>query len=85
MAKQKKLETKVLVTPSQVKFFDTTLGKTVKTGLYLMISGALTAIVNEATNNPNFLGAYTEMAIFMLNNIGLVAVKNLFDPTVKNA
>jgi hypothetical protein len=84
MAKQKKLETKVLVSPAQVKFFDTTIGKSVKTAIYLAISGALTAIVNEATNNPDFLGAYTQMAIFMLNNIGLVAVKNLFDPQTKN-
>jgi hypothetical protein len=85
MVKKKKLETKVLVEPVKVKFFDTTLGKTVKTGIYLAISGALTGIVTEATNNPDFLGQYTEMVIFMLNNVGLVALKNLFDPSVKNA
>lgn len=84
LEKSAKQESTELVSPSKVGFWDTTAGKSVKTSIYIGISALLTAIVNEATNNPTFLGEYTTLAIFFINNVGLVLLRNLFDPEVKN-
>lgn len=82
--KASKLKTKKVVPPAQVKFFDTTAGKSIKTLIYLCVSAVLTTIVTYLTDNPDFIGQYSEIAIFIITNVVLVALKNLADPQVKN-
>lgn len=72
-------ETKTLVTPERVKFFDTTVGKTVKTALYLAISAVVAGVLADIQNNPALFGVYTPIV-----NLVLVLVRNLASPTVKN-
>ncbi len=73
------VETTELTTPSQVGFWDTTVGKTVRASLYLGVSAVLAAVLADIQNNPELFGIYTPFI-----NLLLVAVKNLASPTVKN-
>lgn len=82
--KEKKLDATTQVIPSKVKFFDTSVGKTVKTLLFLAASAFLTAIQKQLATDPTFLGTYTDIALIIINNLVLVLGKNIVDPSVKN-
>lgn len=77
--KKQSLEATVPVAPSQVGFWDTTVGKTVRAALYLAVSAAVAAVLADIQNNPALFGVYTPFI-----NLVLVFIKNLASPTVKN-
>lgn len=68
------------VPASKVKFFDTTLGKTLKTTGFVVVSAAVGYWLSAVQGNPALFGVYTPIV-----NIVLVAIKNLVDPNVKDA
>lgn len=71
--------TEVLVSPAQVGFWSTTVGKTLRAAIYLAISAAIASVVANIQNNPLLFGVYTPFI-----NILLVALRNLVNPNVKN-
>ena len=79
MATPVKQETTVQVPPSQVKFWDTAVGKTARAAIYLAISAVVATVLADLQNNPTLFGVYTPII-----NLVLVAVKGLVDPSVKN-
>ena len=60
-------------------FFNTTVGKTVKTGIYIALSALIGYYVSVMKDDPNIFGPAT---IFI--NMGLVALKNALDPKTPN-
>ncbi len=60
-------------------FFNSTLGKAVKTALYLGASAGLGYLLTIITNSPQLLGVYAPIV-----NIVLVAAKNFADKSVPN-
>ena len=59
---------------------DTTVGKTVRTLVWVVISGAVMAAVSYITGHKEYFSPYT----VTLANVILVAGKNFLDPQVKN-
>ena len=60
--------------------FTTTVGKTIKTLIWIGISGAIAYLLKFLTDNPDLFNPVTVGII----NIVLVAGKNFFDPRIKN-
>lgn len=60
--------------------FNTTTGKAVKTLAWVIVSGAVTALIAFFTNHPDFFNPVFVGVI----NIVLVAIKNLADKDIKN-
>ncbi|MEM3077633.1 MAG: hypothetical protein QXW38_08470 [Candidatus Nitrosotenuis sp.] len=59
---------------------DTAVGKAIKVLFWVAISGAIAALLQFFTDNPNF---FTPPVVGIIN-VGLVALKNFVDPRVKN-
>jgi hypothetical protein len=59
---------------------DTALGRTVKVLVYVAISGAVTALIAFFADKPDLFNPYVVAGI----NLVLVALKNFFDPKVRN-
>lgn len=72
-------EATALASPSQVGFWDTTVGRTVRAAIYLAVSAALAGIIADINNDPQLFGQLTPII-----NVALVAVKNALSPNVKN-
>jgi hypothetical protein len=79
MAKTNKVEVTKKDVPSKAKFWDTTVGKTLRAAIYLAISAAVAGVIADIENNPQLFGQLTPLI-----NIALVAVKNFLSPSVKN-
>lgn len=60
-------------------FWGTTVGKTVKTAVYIGVSAVLTFLITAVDGNAQLFNQYTPFV-----NLGLVALKNLFDSKVDN-
>lgn len=78
-----------LVPEQQVRFWDTTRGKSLKTFLWTtatsVIVMTLNAIVSYLTDNPDMLGVTgTGLVTFVITNVLLVGLKNFADSEVKN-
>lgn len=58
----------------------TTVGKTVKTLVWVVISGVIAALLKFFTDNPDFF----RPEVVGIINILLVAGKNFLDPKIKN-
>lgn len=77
--KQPKQLTEVRVDPALVKFWDTTVGKSLKAAIYLAVSALVSALIAAIADNPVLFGIFTPIV-----NVILVVVKNFFDPHVRN-
>ena len=60
--------------------FDTAVGKTVKVLIFVVVSGAIAALLRFFTDNPDFF----RPEVVGIINILLVAAKGFFDPKVRN-
>ena len=67
---------------------ETTIGKTLKVLVWTVISGAVIGGINAAANylevNKGMFDPIVIAILFPVVNSALVAIKNFFDPQVKN-
>lgn len=64
---------------TQVNFWDTTIGKTLRAALYLAASAVISYVITQTSGNPQLFGTVTPIV-----NVVLVGVKNLLDKNTPN-